>query len=210
MAPAAQYVLLSFPQALRIQYRACRQYKEHACHLILSFAYPETYSSSTANMLHQWLHHALGSMGTLLVLGSSFAAAANTVDSTILILARTDYDATSVSFGLEGYGIPWEKVLIPKEGIDLPTLNSSEIEANYGGIVVVGDIAYEYEGSWQTAITDKQWAEINAYQTTFNVRLVRLDEYPGEDYGEFFPTYPHLPRLTRQRHNDGNRRSWLL
>lgn len=134
-------------------------------------------------MLHQWLRYALGSAGALLALSGSFAAAAKTVDSTILILARDEYGATSVSSGLDGYGIPWEKLLVPQEGVDLPTLNSTDAEGSYGGIVIVGDISYEYNGTWASAISNKQWSEIHAYQSGFKVRMVRLDEYPGEEYG---------------------------
>lgn len=128
------------------------------------------------------LRHTVYAAGTLLSLGIGLVSGA-TVDSTILIFARDSYSASTVSSGLEGYGIPYEVVLVPQAGITLPALTSSSTAGNYGGIVVVGAVSYDYSGSWASAITAAQWTSIYTYQTTFHVRLVRLDEYPGADFG---------------------------
>lgn len=111
--------------------------------------------------------------------------AAITVDSTILILAPTDdvessYSATS---GFDAYGIPYNLVQIPSGGASLPTLNSSTTQGNYGGILILSDVSYNYNGDYHSAITTEQYNTLWAYQVTFNVRMVRLDAYPGDDSG---------------------------
>lgn len=112
------------------------------------------------------------------------AAAANSVDSTILIVARSDSEAAQASFGLDGYGIPWEKALIPQGGTDLPALNASATEGRYGGIVVIGSVSYDMGGGrFASALTDQQWSDMYAYQAAFKVRMVRLGEFPGPAFG---------------------------
>lgn len=116
---------------------------------------------------------------------SGLAAAANSVDSTILIVARNDGDVAKASSGLDGYGIPWEKALIPQGGTSLPVLNSSRTEGRYGGIMVFGSISYDMGGGhFASALTEQQWNDLYAYQTAFGVRMVHLDEFPGPDFGE--------------------------
>ena len=107
-----------------------------------------------------------------------------TVDSTILILARDAYSASSASLGFEGYGIPYETVIVPKEGVTLPSLTAAEDQGRYGGIVVMGAVSYDYGGAWRSALTDAQWTSIHQYQTNFSVRMTRIDEFPGPAYGE--------------------------
>jgi hypothetical protein len=119
------------------------------------------------------------------VLGLAKCSLAATVDSKILILARDAYSASTASSGLEGYGIPFQTVLVPKEGITLPSLSSSGTAGNYGGIIVLGAVSYDYDGSWRSALTDAQWTTIHTYQTNFKVRLTRIDEFPGPAFGKY-------------------------
>ncbi|KAE9969603.1 hypothetical protein EG328_006784 [Venturia inaequalis] len=106
------------------------------------------------------------------------------VGSTILVFARDAASGASTVGGLLGYGIPYELILVPSTGITLPTLNSSLTSGNYGGIIVHGEVSYDLGAAgWGSAITAAQWASIYAYQADFNVRLVRLDVYPGPDFG---------------------------
>ncbi|VUC20443.1 unnamed protein product [Clonostachys rosea] len=108
-----------------------------------------------------------------------------TVDSTILILAKDAATAKLASDGLNAYGIPYQSFLIAQAGTALPTLNSSLTSGNYGGIIVMSSVAYDYGGTtgWQSAITTDQWTALNNYQLSFNVRMVRIDEYPGASFG---------------------------
>ncbi|KAL6353722.1 hypothetical protein LRP88_12713 [Fusarium phalaenopsidis] len=114
---------------------------------------------------------------------SSSQLPVGTVDSTILIFAKDEYAASSAGWGFEGYGIPFEKVLVPQTGFELPTLNSSSSKGNYGGIVVVDSVSYEYSDGWRSAISTEQWEKIYEYQINFKVRLVRINEYPGPNFG---------------------------
>ncbi|POR39131.1 Uncharacterized protein TPAR_00683 [Tolypocladium paradoxum] len=111
------------------------------------------------------------------------AAAAITVDSTVLVIARNDGEAQQATLGLDGYGIPYEKLLVPPAGAALPTLNSSLTQGRYGGIVIISDVSYDINGSWGSAITAAQLSQIHAYQADFKVRMVRINEYPGPNYG---------------------------
>ncbi|ORY15719.1 hypothetical protein BCR34DRAFT_622737 [Clohesyomyces aquaticus] len=109
----------------------------------------------------------------------------STVSSTILILARDQTSAQNGAFlGLQGYGIPYEVITVPQSGVSsLPILNSSIDHGNYGGIVVVSEVGYDYNGSYYSALTRRQWNSLWDYQTQFGVRMVRLDVFPTSDFG---------------------------
>ncbi|EMD87112.1 hypothetical protein COCC4DRAFT_51263 [Bipolaris maydis ATCC 48331] len=115
---------------------------------------------------------------------SAFVGSA-TVSSTVLVIARDATSAlNSASLGLQGYGIPYETLLVPQAGIaNLPLLNASATNGNYGGIVVVGEVSYNYNDSYQSALTTAQWNQLYAYQTNFGVRMVRLDVFPTTEFG---------------------------
>ena len=106
------------------------------------------------------------------------------VTSTILVFARDTTSAVSATSGLKGYGIPYQVVIVPQAGITLPALTSSSTTGNYGGIIVLSEVAYEYSNGWHSALTEAQWTELYDYQTAFKVRMVRMDVYPGPDFGE--------------------------
>lgn len=111
--------------------------------------------------------------------------AATSVQATILILARDTASAYSASSGLNGYGIPYQVITVPSTGINLPVLNSSETAGNYGAIVTVAELSYDYGNTtgYQSAITSDQWAAIYQYQVSFGVRLVRIDVFPSPSTG---------------------------
>lgn len=104
------------------------------------------------------------------------------VASTILILARNQYDADQAASGLKGYGIAYQQVIVPQAGITLPVLNSTATRGNYGGIITVSELSYLYD-DWRSAITDAQWETLYAYQRNFGVRMVRIDAWPQEAFG---------------------------
>jgi len=114
-----------------------------------------------------------------------FSSVANclSVSSTILVFARDDTSAYSATSGLQGHGIPYQTIIVPSSGVTLPALNSSIDSGNYGGFIVVGEVSYEYNGSWSSALTTAQWSQLYDYQTAFGTRMVRLDVYPGPDFG---------------------------
>ncbi|KAF1943568.1 hypothetical protein EJ02DRAFT_343048 [Clathrospora elynae] len=117
--------------------------------------------------------------------GTSAYIGSATVSSTILIIAR---DATSAengaALGLSGYGIPYETVTIPQAGIaNLPLLNSSATYGNYGGIVMLSEVGYNYNDEYYSALTGEQLNDLYAYQSNFGVRMVRLDVFPTTEFG---------------------------
>lgn len=114
---------------------------------------------------------------------STSAAPIATIDSTILIIARDDAGVTAASLGLLAYGIPYESLIVPSAGIELPTLNDTKTHGNYGGIIVMDAVSYSYDSGWASAITAAQWTTLHAYQTDFSVRMVRINEWPGVDFG---------------------------
>ncbi|KAM7186129.1 non-anchored cell wall protein-1 [Naviculisporaceae sp. PSN 640] len=119
----------------------------------------------------------------LIALYASLTSAAKSVSSTILVIARDAVSATSATSGLQGYGIPYQVVTVPQGGITLPALTSSETSGNYGGVIVLSEVAYEYPTGWASAITPDQWQTIYNYQDAFGIRLVRLDSFPSTDLG---------------------------
>ncbi|KAF2638315.1 hypothetical protein P280DRAFT_81219 [Massarina eburnea CBS 473.64] len=108
-----------------------------------------------------------------------------TVSSTILVIARDQTAATNgATSGLQGYGIPYEVLTVPQAGISsLPVLNASATYGNYGGIVVLSEVGYNYDSQYYSALTRVQWNALWNYQTQFGVRMVRLDVFPTSDFG---------------------------
>ncbi|KAH7239535.1 hypothetical protein BKA59DRAFT_503322 [Fusarium tricinctum] len=111
------------------------------------------------------------------------APSSTTTATTILILGKDDYACDSAASGLQGYGIPYEKVLVPQEGFVMPTLNSTSSKGKYGAIILVDAASYLYASGWASAITQQMWDQIFEYQLHFNARLVRINEYPSTQFG---------------------------
>lgn len=113
------------------------------------------------------------------------SVASATVSSTILVLARDQTSALNgATGGLQGYGIPYEVLTVPQAGVSsLPVLNASATHGNYGGIVVLSEVGYNYDDQYYSALTRRQWNQLWDYQTLFGVRMVRLDVFPTSDFG---------------------------
>lgn len=122
----------------------------------------------------------------LLALHASVAAAAISVSNTILVFAKDSASAAVATSGFQGYGIPYQTVIVPQSGTPLPVLNSSATAGNYGGIVVLSEVSYQYSTGFLSALTTSQWNTLFNYQTTFGVRMVRLDTFPTADFGTSF------------------------
>ena len=108
----------------------------------------------------------------------------DSVSANILVIAKDDASANSASSGLNGYGIPFTKLIVPQVGVELPALNSSS-GGNFGGIVVAAEVSYDYGGDqgFQSALTTDQWNQLYAYQLAYGVRMVQYDVYPGPKFG---------------------------
>jgi hypothetical protein len=114
-------------------------------------------------------------------------SSAQTVSSTILCFAPDEASSYSITSGLNAYGIPYELYIVPSTGITLPILNSSATSGNYGGFITLSELSYSYADGWGSALTDDQWQQMYDYQTTFGVRMTRLDVYPDSDFGTYCP-----------------------
>ena len=125
---------------------------------------------------------------TFLSLQAGLAAAAKSVANTVLVFARDSTAANNAISGLQGYGIPYETVIVPSTGISaLPTLSSSSSSGNYGGIVILSEVAYDTSAGFVSALTPDQLKALYSYQENFGVRMVRLDVFPSTDLGKTFP-----------------------
>jgi hypothetical protein len=102
----------------------------------------------------------------------------------ILVIARDATSAKNLASGFNGYGIPYSTLVVPQAGAALPALNTSGV-GNYGGIVIHGQVSYDYGGTlgFQSALTADQWNQLYAYQTSYGTRMVHLDVYPGPLFG---------------------------
>jgi hypothetical protein len=105
------------------------------------------------------------------------------IGSTILVIARNAQDASQATSGLNGYGIPFEVFTIPQTGVtSLPTLNTT-YGGNYGGIIIIGQVSYNYNGIYNSALTTAQYQQLYDYQVQYGVRMVQYDVYPGPAFG---------------------------
>ncbi|KAL1968306.1 hypothetical protein VTN77DRAFT_2141 [Rasamsonia byssochlamydoides] len=122
--------------------------------------------------------------GAATSLSNVTAADATAVLSTVLVITADNTSAQTATSGLNAYGIPFTTLLVPQNGTELPQLNSSS-GGNFGGIVVVSEVSYDYGGTlgYQSALTEDQWNQLYAYQLEYGVRMVQYDVYPGPDYG---------------------------
>lgn len=137
-------------------------------------------------------------LAVVLAFFSTLASALSASD-TVLVLARDAASAVSVSLPLQAYGIPYQVVTVPSTGATLPALNSSTTAGNYGAIVVLSEVSYQYSTGFYSALTAAQWQQLYDYQTAFGVRMVRLDVYPEPSFGTFMvvPSISH--RLTHKQ-----------
>ncbi|KAH7123623.1 hypothetical protein B0J11DRAFT_317353 [Dendryphion nanum] len=141
-----------------------------------------------------WRRQSNGTVGSTAVSSSSTVLAATstasavpsataTIKSTILVIARDAFSASQATSGLNGYGIPFETLLVPQAGIPLPVL-STATGGNYGGIIAMSGLAYDYGADgWHSAITNDQWNQLYAYQVSYGVRMVQYDVYPQSAFG---------------------------
>lgn len=111
------------------------------------------------------------------------AVGGSSVNSKILILAPEGDVSYSATSGFDAYGIPYQLVTVPQGGVTLPTLNSTAKAGNYGGILILSDVSYDYNGDYHSALTQDQYTALYGYQVAFGVRMVRLDTYPDDTSG---------------------------
>jgi len=108
-----------------------------------------------------------------------------TISSTALVIARDKASAYSAYSGLNDRGIPYQILIVPSSGANLPALSANSTYGNYGLIVVLSEVSYNKGGTigYQSALTASQWQTLYNYQVQFGVRMVRLDSTPSADTG---------------------------
>lgn len=115
--------------------------------------------------------------------------AANSCLQTALILTTTEAGAADqATTVIQGYSTPLQVFHIPQAGTSLPileTISGSNGKGNYGLIIVVGLVSYDYGGTtgWASAITAAQWTQLYNYQTKYGVRMIHLDAFPQAMFG---------------------------
>lgn len=125
-------------------------------------------------------------------------ASALSASDTVLVLARDAASAVSAYLPLQAYGIPYRVVTVPSTGVTLPALNSTTT-GNFGAIVVLSEVSYQYSTGFYSALTAAQWQQLYDYQTAFGVRMVRLDVYPESSFGTSMVVSSIQHRLTQKQ-----------
>ncbi|KAL2070954.1 hypothetical protein VTL71DRAFT_13980 [Oculimacula yallundae] len=105
------------------------------------------------------------------------------VQSTVLVIAKDTASSYSATSGLTAYGIPYQVLTVPSTGAALPQLSTASGDGNFGGIVILSEVSYDYNGQFSSALTPAQWTSLFDYQTSFGVRMTRIDVYPGAEFG---------------------------
>ena len=126
-----------------------------------------------------------GAVPTATITANTTSPLADTnVDGTILVIARDAASAAVAVKGLNGYGIPYQTLLVPTTGATLPALNSSS-GGNFGGIIIASAVSYDVGGliGFTSALTADQWNQLYAYQLAYHVRMVQYDVWPDATMG---------------------------
>ncbi|CEL06526.1 hypothetical protein ASPCAL09701 [Aspergillus calidoustus] len=117
-------------------------------------------------------------------MSSTASNGASILAAHILVIARDSAQASIAFSGLNAYGIPYTTLLVPQTGAQLPELDSPDGGGRFGGIVVAGEVSYDYgNGTWTSGLTAAQWSQLYAYQLKYHVRLVEYDVSPGSKFG---------------------------
>ncbi|KAL2067475.1 hypothetical protein VTL71DRAFT_1900 [Oculimacula yallundae] len=108
----------------------------------------------------------------------------DTIDSTALVIARDLASAYSAYSSLNDRGIPYSILVVPQTGESLPSLNDTATHGNFGLIVIMSEVSYNYgDNLFKSALTPAQWQQLYNYQVAFGVRMVRLDVAPSTTTG---------------------------
>jgi len=132
---------------------------------------------------------------TLALTTATSASAAQRIDMKVLLLgtSATEPDFVSWQDALQREGVPFEAIITsaghtPITAATLSdTLANGTPEAKYQGIIVsVGNLPECTKGATETCastLTATEWATIEEYEQTFNVRQLTGDVFPSATYG---------------------------
>ncbi|KAJ3278102.1 hypothetical protein HK104_002648 [Borealophlyctis nickersoniae] len=129
----------------------------------------------------------------LLLLATVLCADAQTTTKSmrhrVLLITTTPSTAEDflhVTNGLNGYGIPYDQLIIPNTGYNgsLPLQDSAGNPLYSLVIVTPGQLPYaNAAGVWGSALTQVQWDQLAAYESKWKVRRVSLDDTPQASHG---------------------------
>ncbi|KAF3129413.1 hypothetical protein TWF703_008878 [Orbilia oligospora] len=105
------------------------------------------------------------------------------IRNTVLVVSPDKPNADTVTGTMDGYGIPYEVLLVPQGGIALPQLNQTNGDGNYGLFLVISQVSYNFGDQWRSALTQDQWNAMYDYQTVYGVRMVHINAYPSSQFG---------------------------
>jgi len=128
-------------------------------------------------------------MNIFRVIGMSMLIAAayakNTVVMKALVLTTASSESDYITKNFQSYGIPFDIIKLSKSNLISGNLSlyGSNNEPKYNLIVINGGkLQYESNGSWVSALTEKQWASLEEYEAANSVRRVVIEEEPiGSD-----------------------------
>ncbi len=134
-------------------------------------------------------------LGTLALTTATSASAAQRIDMKVLLLgtSTTEPDFVSWQDALQREGVPFETIITspghaPITAATLSdTLANGTPEAKYQGIIVsVGNLPECTKGATETCastLSATEWAAIEEYEQTFNVRQLTGDIFPSATFG---------------------------
>ncbi|KAK6509254.1 hypothetical protein TWF481_004012 [Arthrobotrys musiformis] len=105
------------------------------------------------------------------------------IRNTVLVVSPDKPHADTITDTMDGYGIPYEVLIVPQGGTSLPRLNETSGDGNYGLFVILSQVSYNYGDEWRSALTQSQWNSMYDYQTVYGVRMIHVDAYPGSQFG---------------------------
>ncbi|KAK6537992.1 hypothetical protein TWF694_010885 [Orbilia ellipsospora] len=105
------------------------------------------------------------------------------IRNTALIITPDQANADTVTGTMNGYGIPFEVLIVPQAGATLPQLNQTSGDGNYGLFLVISQVSYNYGDAWRSALTTDQWNTIYDYQAIYGVRMIHINAYPSGQFG---------------------------
>ncbi|KAK6352394.1 hypothetical protein TWF730_009221 [Orbilia blumenaviensis] len=112
--------------------------------------------------------------------GAAAATAKISVNTKALILATDDSGKAAIGT-LNGYGIPYDSIVMGDSGYTLPSLTNSDGSCKYGVIVAFRQLYNSNsKGSWVSFIGSDQWQKIYDYQVACGVRLIHLGAVPNQ------------------------------
>ena len=134
-------------------------------------------------------------LGTLALTTAPSASAAQRIDMKVLLLgtSTTEPDFVSWQDALQREGVPFETIITSPGHAAITaatlsdTLANGTPEAKYQGIIVsVGNLPECTKGATETCastLSASEWAAIEEYEQTFNVRQLTGDIFPSATYG---------------------------